>query len=53
MNKLCIEKKLMDEIDIDTIVSGFASKNFTRKFVGKLYKLFYINIGFWMHLSNY
>ena len=26
-NKLCIEKKSVDEIDIDTIVSGFASKN--------------------------
>ncbi|KAM3390463.1 hypothetical protein ACQJBY_012204 [Aegilops geniculata] len=29
---LCIEKDLLDEIDIDTIVSDFASQNFRRKF---------------------
>ena len=29
---LCIEKKLLDEIDIDPIVSDFASKNVRRKF---------------------
>jgi hypothetical protein len=29
---LCIEKKLVDEIDIDSIVTDFASRNFRRKF---------------------
>ena len=29
---LCIEKDLLDEIDIDTIVSDFASQNVSRKF---------------------
>ena len=29
---LCIEKILVDEIDIDTIVSDFASQNVSRKF---------------------
>jgi hypothetical protein len=29
---LCIEKKLVDEIDIDSIVTDFASRNFWRKF---------------------
>jgi hypothetical protein len=29
---LCIEKKLVDEIDIDSIVSDFASRNWRRKF---------------------
>ena len=29
---LCIEKNLLDEIDIDTIVSDFASQNVMRKF---------------------
>jgi len=29
---LCIEKKLLDEIDIDTIVIDFASKNIRRNF---------------------
>ena len=29
---LCIEKNLVDEIDIDTIVSDFASQNVRRKF---------------------
>ena len=24
---LCIEKRLLDEIDIDTIIDGFASRN--------------------------
>jgi len=29
---LYIEKKLLDEIDIDTMVTGFASKNVRRDF---------------------
>jgi hypothetical protein len=29
---LCIEKKLLDDIDIDPIISDFASRNVTRKF---------------------
>jgi hypothetical protein len=29
---LCIEKKLLDEIDIDGIVTKFASRNVTRNF---------------------
>uniref|UniRef100_A0A8I6X471 HAT C-terminal dimerisation domain-containing protein n=1 Tax=Hordeum vulgare subsp. vulgare TaxID=112509 RepID=A0A8I6X471_HORVV len=29
---LCIEKKLLDEIDIDTIISDFASQNVRRNF---------------------
>ena len=29
---LCIEKNLVDEIDIDTVVSDFASQNVRRKF---------------------
>jgi hypothetical protein len=29
---LCIEKKLLNEIDIDTIVTDFASKNVRRNF---------------------
>jgi hypothetical protein len=29
---LCIEKKLLDEIDIDTMVTNFASKNVRRNF---------------------
>jgi hypothetical protein len=29
---LCIEKGLLDEIDIDSIVTDFASRNVTRKF---------------------
>ncbi|VAH18108.1 unnamed protein product [Triticum turgidum subsp. durum] len=29
---LCIEKKLLDEIDIDPIISDFASRNVRRKF---------------------
>jgi hypothetical protein len=29
---LCIEKKLVDEIDINSIVTDFASRNFWRKF---------------------
>jgi hypothetical protein len=29
---LCIEKKLLDEIDIDGIVTEFASRNVTRNF---------------------
>jgi hypothetical protein len=29
---LCIEKKLLDEIDIDTIITDFASKNVRRNF---------------------
>ncbi|KAI4996884.1 hypothetical protein ZWY2020_052226 [Hordeum vulgare] len=29
---LCIEKKMLDEIDIDTIISDFASKNVRRNF---------------------
>jgi hypothetical protein len=29
---LCIEKKLVDEIDIDSIVIDFASRNWRRKF---------------------
>ncbi|KAI4983995.1 hypothetical protein ZWY2020_040785 [Hordeum vulgare] len=28
----CIEKKMLDEIDIDTIISDFASKNVRRNF---------------------
>jgi hypothetical protein len=29
---LCIKKKLLDEIDIDTIITNFASKNVRRNF---------------------
>ncbi|KAI5016838.1 hypothetical protein ZWY2020_037216 [Hordeum vulgare] len=29
---LCVEKKMLDEIDIDTIISDFASKNVRRNF---------------------
>ena len=29
---LCIEKKLLDEIDIDAIINDFASVNVRRKF---------------------
>ena len=29
---LCIEKKMLDEIDIDTIISDFASQNVRRNF---------------------
>ncbi|VAI26906.1 unnamed protein product [Triticum turgidum subsp. durum] len=29
---LCIEKKLLDEIDIDTTISDFASQNVRRNF---------------------
>jgi hypothetical protein len=29
---LCIEKKLLDDIDIDPIISEFASRNARRKF---------------------
>ncbi|KAI4982488.1 hypothetical protein ZWY2020_022980 [Hordeum vulgare] len=29
---LCIEKKMLDKIDIDTIISDFASKNVRRNF---------------------
>jgi hypothetical protein len=29
---LCIEKGLLDEIDIDSIVTDFASRNVARKF---------------------
>jgi hypothetical protein len=29
---LCIEKRLLDEIDIDSIVTDFASRNVRRKF---------------------
>jgi hypothetical protein len=29
---LCIEKQLLDEIDIETIVDDFASRNVRRKF---------------------
>jgi hypothetical protein len=29
---LCIEKILLDEIDIDTIITDFASKNVRRNF---------------------
>jgi hypothetical protein len=32
INALCFEKKLVDEIDIDSIVMDFASRNFWRKF---------------------
>ena len=36
MTTLCIEKQLLNEIDIDTIIDGFASKNVRRKFSGNL-----------------
>jgi hypothetical protein len=29
---LCIEKRLLDEIDIETIIDDFASRNVRRKF---------------------
>jgi len=29
---LCIEKRLLDEIDIDTIINDFASRNVRRNF---------------------
>ena len=40
MATLCIEKKLLDEIDIDPIISDFASRNVRRNFYGNIYKLF-------------
>ena len=33
---LCIEKRLLNKIDIDTIIDDFASKNVRRKFWGSL-----------------
>ena len=41
---LCIEKKLLDEIDIDTIIIDFVSKNIRRNFWDKIYRLLNINI---------
>jgi hypothetical protein len=32
LETLCIEKKLVDEIDTDSIVTDFASRNWRRKF---------------------
>jgi hypothetical protein len=33
---LCIEKRLLDEIDMDTIIDDFASRNVRRNFLGNL-----------------
>jgi hypothetical protein len=30
---LCIEKKLLDDIDIDSILDAFVSKNFQKNFI--------------------
>ena len=38
---LCIEKKLLDEIDIDTIVTDFASKNITKNYLFIYYLFIY------------
>ena len=38
---LCIEKKLLDEIDIDTIVIDFASKNITKNYLFICYLFIY------------
>ena len=38
------EKKLLDEIDIDTIINDFASRNVRRNFWSNMYKLFDMNI---------
>jgi hypothetical protein len=32
LTTLCIEKQLLDEIDIETIIDDFASRNVRRKF---------------------
>jgi type VI protein secretion system component VasA len=32
INALCFEKKLVNEIDIDSIITDFVSRNFQRKF---------------------
>jgi hypothetical protein len=34
LTTLCIEKRLLDEIDIHTIIDDFASRNVTRDFKG-------------------
>ena len=39
-DNLRIEKKLLDEINIDAIINDFASLNVRRKFKGKMYNLF-------------
>ena len=39
-DNLRVEKKLLDEINIDAIINYFASVNVTRKFKGKMYNLF-------------
>jgi len=41
---LCIEKKLLDEIDIDTIIIDFVSKNIRRNFWGNIYSSLDINV---------
>jgi len=38
---LCIEKKILDEIDIDTIVTDFASKNITKNYLFIYYLFIY------------
>ena len=40
---LCIEKKLLDDIDIDPIIVDFASRIVRRNFKGNMYKLFYMH----------
>jgi hypothetical protein len=47
---LCIEEILLDEIDIDTIINNFVSRQVRRKFYGNMYILFDIN-KFWMHFE--
>ena len=41
---LCIEKKLLDEIDINTIIIDFVSKNIRRNFWGNIYPSLDINV---------
>ena len=41
---LCIEKKLLDEIDIDTIIIDFVSKNIRKNFWGNIYSSLDINV---------
>jgi hypothetical protein len=36
LSTLCIEKRLLNKIDIDTIIDDFASRNVRRKFWGNL-----------------
>jgi hypothetical protein len=35
---LCIEKKILDEVDSNTIINDFTSRNVRRKFRGNMHK---------------